>query len=252
MQDPRSILVTGASSGIGAALATLYAAPGVTLALAGRDRSRLHTVVAACAARGARAEGSVLDVTDRAATAAWVGRSEAQAPLDLVIANAGISAGAASGGEAPQAAREIFAVNLDGVVNTVLPALEAMRRRRRGQVALVSSLASFRGLPVSPAYSASKAAVRIWGEGLREALRREGIEVSVICPGFVVSRMTARNDFPMPFLMDADKAARLIRRGLARNRGRIAFPFPTYLAAWLLGVLPPGATDPALRRLPIR
>jgi short-subunit dehydrogenase len=114
----------------------------------------------------------------------------------------------------------------------------------------MSSLASFRGFPGAPAYCASKAMVRVWGESLRGHLAPSGVGVSVICPGYVESPMTAVNTFPMPFLMSAEKAARIIRRGLSRNRARIAFPFPTYLAAWLLGSLSPGLTDPLLRRLP--
>jgi short-subunit dehydrogenase len=114
----------------------------------------------------------------------------------------------------------------------------------------MSSLASFRGFPGAPTYCASKAAVRVWGEALRGDLSRHGIEVSVICPGFVVSRMTGKNDFPMPLLMSAERAAAIIKRGLARNRGRIAFPFSMYALSWLLGALPPVLTDPLLRRLP--
>src|SRR3546814_12235413 len=99
-----------------------------------------------------------------------------------------------------------------------------MRPRRRGQIAIMSSLAAFRGFPGAPAYCASKAAVRIWGEALRGMLGREGIEVSVICPGYVKSRMTAHNDFPMPLLMEAGRAAAIICRGLAANKARIVFP----------------------------
>ena len=125
-----------------------------------------------------------------------------------------------------------------------------MLPRGAGQIAIVSSLASFRGFPGAPAYSASKAAVRVWGEALRARHREDGIAVSVICPGFVVSRMTDRNLFPMPLLMTADRAARIIRRGLARNRGRIAFPWPTYFVSWLLGVLPPFLGDRLLKDAP--
>lgn len=251
MKAPRSVLITGASSGIGRALAEDYARPGLHLWLSGRDAARLDGVVAACRARGADALGRVIDVTDQAAMAAWISACDEVAPLDLVIANAGISGGTlGEGGEAEAGVRAIFACNVDGVVNTVMPALERMRSRRHGQVALMSSLAGFRGMPGAPAYAASKAAVRSWGEGLRGWLGEEGIAVSVICPGFVESRITAANRFPMPFLMDAPRAAALIRRGLERDRARIAFPFPSYLAAWLLGVLPPGWTDRLLARLP--
>ncbi len=114
----------------------------------------------------------------------------------------------------------------------------------------MSSLAAFRGFPGAPAYCASKAAVRVWGEALRGELYGAGIGVSVICPGYVRSSMTAVNDFPMPLLMDAERAARIIRRGLARNRPRIAFPWRLYAAVWLISALPPSLTDPLLRRLP--
>ena len=170
-------------------------------------------------------------------------------PLDLVIANAGISGGTA-GGEGEEQVRSIFAVNLDGAMNTVLPVVPRMQARRRGQIALMSSLAAFRGLPGSPAYSASKAAVKTWGEALRGALKRDGIEVSVICPGFVRTPMTAVNPYTMPMLMDAAAAAGLIKRRLARNHGRIAFPWPMYALVWFLGALPPALTDPLFARLP--
>lgn len=252
MRNPRAILITGASSGIGAALAHLYAGPGIALALSGRDRQRLDKVAEKCRSLGASVLAEAVDATDAAAMERFVGAAEAFAPLELVIANAGISGGSGLTGETAEQARQIFKVNLDGVLNTVLPALKHLRRRRRGQVALMSSLASFRGFPGAPAYCASKAAVRVWGEGLRPALAAEGIDLSVICPGFVTTRMTEGNPFPMPFLMDAERAARIVQGGLAANHARIAFPFPMRLAAWLLAALPPGLTDRAMGRLPAK
>lgn len=182
--------------------------------------------------------------------AAWIAEADTAAPLDLVIANAGVSAGTGGGGETEAQARRIFDVNVGGVINTVMPAIERMRLRARGQIAIMASLAAFRGFPGAPAYCASKAAVRVWGEALRGHLRGAGIGVSVICPGYVKSPMTAVNAFPMPLLMEAERAARIIRHGLERDRARIAFPWRLYAAVRLLSVLPPGATDPLLRRLP--
>ena len=144
------------------------------------------------------------------------------------------------------AARRVLAANIDGVVNTVQPLIPPMRRRRRGQIAIMSSLAGFRGLPGSAAYCASKAAVRVYGEALSAPLRRDGVTVSVICPGFVRTPMTAANPFRMPFLMDAAPAAAIIRRGLARDRARIAFPLPLYLLCRLLAALPQGLADKLL------
>jgi len=238
MNTPRSILITGASSGLGEALALAYAQSGVTLFLSGRDAVRLEAAAAACRAQGAMVETGLVDAADREAMATWVGEADRLAPLDLVIANAGISAGTGRDGETAEQARAIFAVNLGGVMNTVWPAIPPMRARGRGQIALMSSLASFRGLGGAPSYCASKAAVRVWGEGLRDWLAADGIAVSVICPGFVTSRMTADNPFPMPFLMDATRAARIMRAGLAAGKGRIAFPRRLRAATWLLAALP--------------
>ena len=252
---PRSILITGASSGIGEALARAYAVPGTTLALGGRDRGRRDAVAGRCRAAGAGVSAETVDVTDPNAMARWVGTADGAAPLALVIANAGISAGTGGGDEGADQVRRILAVNVDGVMNTVQPAIRAMRARapeggRRGQLAIMSALAAFRGFPGAPAYCASKAAVRVYGEALRTTLASDGIGVSVICPGYVRSRMTANNAFPMPALMDADRAAAIIRRGLARNRARIAFPWRMYAAVWALAALPPALTNPLFARLP--
>lgn len=249
-ESPRSILITGASSGIGEALARAYAAPGVTLALTGRDRARLAAVAESCRAMGAVVRAEALDVRARERLAAWITEADGAAPLDLAIANAGVSAGTGGGAETAEQARRILDTNVGGVIDTVLPAVELMRPRGHGQIAIMASLAAFRGFPGAPAYCAGKAAVRVWGEALRGELHEAGIGVSVICPGYVKSRMTAANEFPMPLLMEADRAARIIRRGLARNRARIAFPWRLYAAVWLISALPPSLTDPLLRRLP--
>lgn len=267
IRHPTRILITGASSGIGAALACAYAIEGISLFLGGRDRQRLETVTHQCRERGAAVFARCLDVTDREGMAGWIAEAAAEAPLDLVIANAGISGGTGGTGgtdgtgaakdyEDPGQVRKIMAVNIDGVLNTVFPALDQMLGRPvpdngvRGQIAIMSSLAGFRGLPGAPAYGASKAAVRSWGEGLRGSLARHDIKVSVICPGFVVSPMTDANPYPMPFLMPTDRAAEIIKKGLARDRARIAFPWPLAALVWLMAALPPAWLDPVVRRLP--
>ncbi|UUX49389.1 SDR family NAD(P)-dependent oxidoreductase [Nisaea acidiphila] len=253
MRAPESILITGASSGIGAALAIAYAAPGITLHLGGRDEARLEETAAAAETKGAIVRRRRIDVTDRAAMDIWIAEADVEAPLDLVIANAGISLGTGDGGPEPaEQVRRLYAVNVDGVMNTALPALEHMRKRGNGQIAVMSSLAGFRGFPGAPAYCGSKAAVRVFGEGLRPMAAREGIAVNVICPGYVRSPMTAVNDFPMPFLMEVERAAELIRRGLARNKARIAFPWPVYATVLLLQMLPPSWIDGLMGRLPTK
>ncbi len=249
---PRSILITGASSGLGAALARHYAAAGSHLVLVGRNQDRLAAVVEDCRRAGGTVASRPADVVDADAMAALIAAADQAMPLDLVIANAGVSAGTLGGPESSEQVRRLFAINIDGVVNTVQPAAEAMRRRGRGQIALVSSLAAFRGFPGAPAYCASKAAIKVWGEALRGSLHAEGISVSVICPGYVETAMTEKNDFWMPMMVPAEKAARTIARGLARNRPRIAFPWPLYAAVVLIGLLPPALIDPLMRRLPAK
>lgn len=240
MNDPadrRHILITGASSGIGAALATAFAAPGRRLSLGGRDRGRLDAIAATCRDAGALCVPRQMDVTDRESMASWLARADSEQPLDLVVANAGISAGTLKLGNAPNASdAEIFATNVDGVVNTVEPALTAMLARGRGQVAIMSSLAGYRAFGEAPAYCASKAAVRFYGEGLQRAHRGSGVAITVICPGFVRSPMTDANNFRMPMLMDTDVAARRIIGGLVRGKSRIAFPLSLYLGIRVLAL----------------
>jgi short-subunit dehydrogenase len=245
-----NILITGASAGIGAALAEAYAAPGVRLALVGRDAARLEEVAGRCRQLGAEAIPARMDVTDRAALAAWIAEWDRAHPLDLVIANAGVASTIAGEktGESWEAIQRIFDTNLYGMLATVYPAMEAMRGRGRGQIAMMSSLGAYVGMPISPAYNGSKAAIKVYGEGLRGWLAPQGVGVTVICPGFVQSAMSDDYPGPRPFLVTAERAAAIIKRGLARNRARIAFPFPLALAMGFLALLPPGLSL-ALQRL---
>ncbi len=193
-------------------------------------------------------------MTERDAMEKWITERDDIHPFDLVIANAGISGGTGGvmNGEPIAQARAIFDVNLGGVLNTVGPILPRMIARKGGQIALIASLAAFRGFPGAPAYSASKGAVRFYGEALRGAIRKTGVKVNVVCPGFVKSRMTDANDFHMPFLMEADKAACIIAKGLQRNCSRIAFPLPTHFGSWLLSVLPDALAQHLLKKLPAK
>ncbi|MDY0870753.1 SDR family NAD(P)-dependent oxidoreductase [Dongia rigui] len=246
----KSILITGASSGLGAALAHRYARPGVHLHLGARRADLLSTVAEGCRAKGAAVAVESIDVTARDRMAEWTHRAHRTQPLDLVIANAGISGGTHDGVESDDQVRAIFSVNLDGVLNTILPVIPLLTAQRRGQIGIMGSLAGHRGFPGAPAYCGSKAAVKVWGEGLRGDLKPHHVGVSVILPGFVETPMTDVNNFKMPFLMSVEKAAGIIEEGLARNKARIAFPWPTAFVAWLLGTLPPAWTDPLLRAAP--
>lgn len=246
----KTILITGATSGIGKALSLEYAKPGITLFLTGRNQKNLQEIANSCELKGAQVIAKIIDVKEKEELAKWIAQISKKFGLDLVVANAGISAGTASGIESDAQIAEIFETNVTGVLNTINPVIPFMQKQKSGQIALVSSLAGFRGLPSSPAYSASKAAVRVYGEGLRGNLSRFGIKVSVICPGYVKTPMTDVNNFPMPFLMSSDKAARIIKFGLEKNKSRISFPFPFYFLVWFLTLLSPRITDPLFARLP--
>ncbi|MBK5911590.1 short-chain dehydrogenase [Rhodothalassium salexigens] len=248
MDQPRTIVITGASSGIGAALARAYAAPDMVLALTGRDAQRLEETAEACRRKNATVETATVDVTDAPAMERWLKDLDARQPVDLVIANAGVSEDRVTLDTLADATARTFAINVQGVFNTILPLLPAMKQRGRGQVAINASLAGYRGLPTAVPYSASKAAVKSYGEALRGAVARHGIAVTVVCPGFVASRITDKNRFPMPFMMTADRAAGIIRQGLTKNRGVIAFPWPTFAAVRLMTLLPAALVDRLLRR----
>ena len=235
---PKSVLITGASSGIGAALALEYADKGIFLALSARNLDRLDLIANNCRKKGASVEIKILDVTKSKAMMEWISEIDERVCLDLVIANAGIAGDRFDYGQAINLTRMIFNTNIEGVLNTVIPALNCMEQRGSGQIAIMSSLASFRGFYGAPSYIATKAAVRIWGEGLRERYKEKGIKVSVICPGFVKSRITENNLFWMPLLMSGEKAAKIIRRGLHKNYPRIAFPRRMYFIALAYSLLP--------------
>ncbi|PJI43356.1 SDR family oxidoreductase [Ferrovibrio sp.] len=246
------IVITGASSGIGQALAELYARPGVLLALTGRDATRLAAVAEACRQRGATVEAETVPVTDQAAMQIFIEKIAARSRLDLVIANAGVSGGFKDWDAFDAYVRSITSVNIDGVLNTVNPAIPVMVQQRSGQIAIVASIAGFLAMPGAVPYSATKHFARAYAEELRGRLAREGVRVSAICPGFVTTRMTARNRFPMPFLMDEQRAARIIADGLVRDKGRIAFPWPMLAMVRLLGLLPYPLLDWILRRSPAK
>lgn len=250
----RNVAVTGATSGIGRAVAERLARLGARkVFFCGRDGGRIAETAAALRALGADCEGARLDVADAAATRRWIEECDAGAPLDLVFANAGVSAGGREDDE--EAVRRVFAVDVGGVINTVLPALEVYRRadgrpRLARRIAITSSMTAYHGMPQCPAYSAAKACVKAWGAGLRGRVRAEGISVTVVCPGFVRSRITDENTCPMPMFWEAPRAARAICDGIARGRGLVAFPLPMRFASWLLGSAPEVLSERLFRLLP--
>ncbi len=245
------MLITGATGGIGTALAHLYAQPQRTLILHGRDATRLAALARDCEARGARVVSTSFDLRNGEATVATLRQLSGTHRIDLAIVNAGVSSTIGQGEEVEQweMARAVLAVNLDGVLATVAGVLPEMRRRGAGQIALVSSLEAYIGMPVTPVYSASKAAVKAYGEALRGWLAPQGVHVNVVLPGFVRTPMSDHYPAAKPWIMSPERAAHMIRRGLERNRARTAFPRVLAWGMWWLSVLPPSLSQWILRAL---
>ena len=243
---PETVLITGASSGVGEALAIECARRGVgNIFICGRNSERLAAVVKRCKeeARDAKViDGRVVDVTDAAATREWIEACDRVAPLEVVFSNAGIGTGI----ENEENIRKTFATNVGGGLNVILPAIELFRRNpagadgkpRRRQIVITASIAGYAPLSTCPSYAGTKAAMKSWGLSMRGMLKREGIRVNVVCPGFIRSRITDRNTCPMPFFMEADRAARIILDRVDRNIGLIAFPWPMRFGVWMLSVFP--------------
>lgn len=231
------IVITGASSGLGAALARHYAGQGATLALLARREGELRKLA------GELAVPSYLyplDVTDAAAVG-QAGRefiANAGVP-DLVIANAGISVGTLTqeASDLPVFDR-VLAVNVLGMVNTFHPFIEPMRSAGRGSLAGIASVAGIRGMPGSGAYSASKAAAIAYLESLRGELRGSGVKVVTVAPGYVETPMTAINTYPMPFILPVDEAARRIARVIDAGKSYAVVPWQMAIIAKLLRLLP--------------
>lgn len=249
MAAPLKVFITGASSGLGAALAAHYAARGAVLGLAARRADKLAEV-----ARVIESPTSVypVDVADReallAAAADFLAR---HGTPDIVIANAGISAGTHCGNVADLAALErVLRTNVTGLAATLAPFVEPMRGRGSGALVGIASVAGFRGLPGNGAYSASKAAAINWLEALRVELHGSGVRVVTVCPGYIETPMTAVNPFPMPFLLTAEAAARHIARAIGRGTAMVVLPWQMRLASLFLRRAPNWLYDRLFARAP--
>jgi short-subunit dehydrogenase len=245
------VVITGASSGLGAALARAYAKPGVLLTISGRDEARLKSVAADCVAAGAEVATVICDVTDADEMSAWLTKADRARVVDIVFANAGIGGKAALAppeGESNTTARSIIATNTLGVINTATPILPRFVERRRGHLVVVSSLAGLLGLPHSPAYCGSKAAARIYAEGLRRLMRPHGVKVTIVNPGFMDTPMSRSLPGAAPQIWSADRAARAVKSAVAKGKGDFTFPWSLRLAVAVARVLPDRLVDAVLAK----
>ena len=244
------VFITGASSGIGRALASRYAREGACLGLAARTASALASLVDEIGNENAAA--FAVDVRDGAAMAAAAGKFIARCGVpDIVIANAGISRGTTSESRADiDTFRAVIDTNLVGMLNTFQPFIAPLRTVRRGKLVGIASVAGVRGIPGAGGYSASKAAAINYLESLRVELQGSGVEVLTVMPGFIDTPLTRANPYPMPFILDADDAARRIVRVIAKGSAVAVIPWQMAIVARLMRSTPTWLYDALAKRAP--
>jgi short-subunit dehydrogenase len=241
-------VITGASSGIGRALARELAAQGSAVGLVARRGERLAELAEEIRRAGGRAAFATADVTQRRTTLeAICAVSDELGPVDLLVANSGVGQPTPLEPQSVEQVEHMMRVNIFGVIYAIEAVLPEMLRRGTGHLAAVSSLAAYKGMPGESGYCASKACVNAYMEGLRIQLRSRGIAVTTICPGFIRTAMTEVNEFPMPWLMSAEKAARKIARALRRRRKVYNFPWQTALLMKFTSWMPDWVLERSLR-----
>jgi short-subunit dehydrogenase len=245
-----NILISGASSGIGAALARRYAAPGAHLTLWGRNAARLEAVADDCRARGSQVATNCFDLADVKALVAALAQADRQAPTDIAIFNAGL------GGSLPHEAiaHDVLGAAQMAMVNFTAPVVAAndiaarMGARGAGHIVLIGSIAALFPLPMAPVYSGSKAGLMMFTEALRARIKRYGVSVTLVSPGFIDTPMSQGLKEPRPFLISADQAAAIIKRKVARGARHIIVPWPFAVVAAIASLIPKALVRAVLSR----
>ena len=241
----QNILITGASSGIGEALAIRLSSENTRLLLLARNTEKLSNVAKSCEQLKAEVLTYSADVKAVSELQSLIQTIDEEFPIDLIICNAGVTNSIGENGEAESwdEISHVIDTNLIGVLASLNPLISRMQKRKQGQIAIVSSLAAFYGMAVTPAYCASKSGVKGYGESLRGWLKHDNIKVSMVYPGFVKSALSDQFKADKPFMISAEKAADIIVKGLKRNKASITFPFPLNFGIWFLSAIPAGAAD---------
>lgn len=250
MDYKKTIIITGASSGLGRAIALQYADKHTRLFLFGRDQSRLTEIEELCRNRHAEVTKIICDVRDADLTRIIIEKIGKKNKIDIIIAVAGVSAGTLNKPESSKQVTEIFSTNLNGTLNIILPALPLMIKRNHGTIVVIGSMAGLFPLSSAPSYSASKAAVKIFGEAMRGYLKQFQVQLCVVIPGYIETPMTKVNKFPMPFKISAEQAARIIIAGINSKKNLIAFPKLVYFILKLMSLLPNQLIDYINSKIP--
>lgn len=249
MDKPRDVgihvLITGSSGGVGRALAMAYAKPGVHLSLLGRQVHLLEEVAFEARRKGALVDLYSLDLRKTEALITQIESIDTAHPIDLIIANAGIAfyLDETLPLESFEEIQQTIEVNLLAAIATVTPLIPRMQQRQRGHIAFVSSVAAYYGLEICPSYCASKAGLKAYAEALHTLLKKDKIQVSVICPGFIESAMSVKYHHQKHGLLLAEAAAKKIKQGLQRNKANITFPFFLGLGMRILSILPTAMSE---------
>jgi short-subunit dehydrogenase len=248
------IMITGASSGLGAALARAHAAPDVMLTLCGRDTGRLDAVAAECRSRGAIAQCVAFDLRNAGELEGRVEAFDSTAPIDLAFLNAGVAGTipAHQAAESASHAFEICAVNFTAVVVLANALANRMVTRRRGRIVMVGSIGESFPLPIGPTYCGSKAGLKMFTAALGLRLKRHGVIVTLVSPGFIDTPMSQEYDGSKPFMLTADACAAIVKRKLEAGATRVVIPWQLGLIRLVLSVLPGAITRMVMQRFETR